>query len=292
MLIKIFVIFLFYILYQCLKILKIYNQKEIKEEYDDLPKTVRNVNENNFDIHHEPFNNNDVYEFGLYRSNPLKHSNEIDTHLAELRNGMVILDAGCGLLGPAKYILNKFNKIKIHAITNAESRYKLELKKVINDKRYNNRLKIHFDNFNNIDTMFKKMTFDRILFMESINYANDIDSLLNKTHTLLKNKGKIYIRSLMRYKTDKENLIKKFTDIENKLDMNIYTHENMISLLQKAGYSNIKYSTVPLLFSENFNYPIFYLTLKKLKLLSSSYLYSGLNTYVGYYIGTKNNYSK
>ena len=276
-----------YVIYQCLKIIQIYDLKEIKNELNEVPENNFRVNNTNYEIQYEPFVNSDNFSFGLYRANFLRHSNDIDINIAGIRNGMVILDAGCGLLSTSKFILNKFNKVKIHAITNAKDSYEKEIKSIVNNNIFKDRLNVHFENYNNMNILFKEKTFDKILFIESINYSNNITELLTKSNNLLKNKGQIFIKTLIIPKTDNINLNTNFNDIKKKLNMNLYTHENIITLLQKSKYSNVKYSSIPFILSENFNYPSFYLTLKKLKLLSLNKLLSSLPILIGYYIGNK-----
>lgn len=279
---------LFYICFQSFKIYKIYDKVYIKENYNILPQNNNEIVLENFDIHHEPFTNSDIYNFGRYKFNPFSNSSDIDISLADLRNGMVVLDAGCGMLGHSKNLIKKYKKIKIHAITNASDLYKNELKKIANNEKISNNLKIYFEDYNNINAIFTKKTFDRILFIESINYSSNIESLLEKTYPLLKNNGKIYIKTLVIPETENKYINKTYKEIENKLNMNIYTHKNIVSLLQKVGYKDLNYHSIPFMFSENFNNPYFYLSLRKLKLLSMKYLKASLPIMVSYYIGTKN----
>ena len=283
----IFIFLTIYIIYQCFKIIQIYDLKEINIEMNKIPDNNFKVNSKNYEIQHEPFINSDNFNFGLYRANFLRHSNDIDINIAGIRNGMVILDAGCGLLSTSKFILNKFRKVKVHAVTNAKENYEKEIKSIANNNTFKDRLNIHFEDYKNINILFKKKTFDKILFIESINYSNNISELLSKSSNLLKNKGQIFIKTIIIPKTENINLNKNFNNIKKKLNMNLYTHENMISLLQKSKYRNIKYSSIPFVFSENFNYPSFYLTLKKLKLLSFTNLLTSLPILIGYYIGDK-----
>lgn len=280
----IILIFLIYFLFCTFKINKIYDQKIINKKYYDLPK-INKLDINNFELKFEPFNNSYIYEFGIYKN--FLHENQIDLKLSELRNKMTILDMGSGLLGPAIYFSNKLKDIKIHAITNCNNYYKKEIKYLINKKKKNDKIIPHFNDFNNIDKIFKHILFDRILFIESINYSENINLLISKCNNLLKKKGLIYIRTLIVPKTTNKYLLECYDDIKKKLDMNLYTHENIISVLQNNKFENIKFSSIPFILSDNFLNIYFYLSLKKLKLLKYNYLISSLPILTYIYLGMK-----
>ena len=90
-----------YFFIQIFKILKIYD-KRIPNKYYNLENDDFII-DNSKDESLQPFNLSDVYEFGIYKIHPLKHPNDIDFNLAELRNGMNILDVGSGLLESTTY---------------------------------------------------------------------------------------------------------------------------------------------------------------------------------------------
>jgi SAM-dependent methyltransferase len=254
------------------KIFKLYDQRFITKKYEYVQQHHININTKNTEIQHQPFNYSDVYEYGIYRTHPFKHANDHDYHLAELNNNMTILDAGCGILGPALYFTDRLPNIKICALTNAKGKYKNEIISKVKANKLNKKIIPYFKDFNQINTTFKKETFDRVLFIESIGYSDDIINLLSTVKNKLKKNGKIYIRTLTIPKTKNNFLIKSYDKIQKNIDMKIYYHENMIYFLQKAGYVNIKFTSIPLMFSENLNNPVFLLSLRKLNILSVSNL--------------------
>lgn len=254
------------------KIFKLYDQRFITKKYDYVQQHHININTKNTEIQHQPFNYSDVYEYGIYRTHPFKHANDHDYHLAELTNNMTILDAGCGILGPALYFTDRLPNIKICALTNAKGKYKNEIISKVKANKLNKKIIPYFKDFNQINITFKKETFDRVLFIESIGYSDDIINLLSTVKNKLKKNGKIYIRTLTIPKTKNKFLTKSYDKIQKNIDMKIYYHENMIYFLQKAGYVNIKFTSIPLMFSENLNNPVFLLSLRKLNILSVSNL--------------------
>ena len=96
---------------------------------------------------------------------------------------MNILDVGSGLLESTTYFSKLLPKSKIYSITKINHQNHNYINNKI--KRYNN-IKNYFNDFYNINNLFNHSTFDRILFIESINYSNDINDLFKKSFKLLK----------------------------------------------------------------------------------------------------------
>jgi SAM-dependent methyltransferase len=286
-LINIFILIIIFIIsIHIFKIFKIYDQREINKQYDMIPYENIEVTKDT-ERQHEPYNYSDVYEYGIFKTHPFKHPNDMDYYLAELRNGMVILDAGCGLLGASLYFANNLPKSKIHVISNGGTKYQNEITKKIKKNHMKDKIIPHFNDYHNMNKIFKNKKFDRIIFIESIGYSNNILNLLEKSKNLLKIGGKIYIRTIIMPNTSNLFLRNQYSKIQQHLNGYIHYHENMIYFLQKSGFYNIKYTSVPLIFSENMNNPIFMLTMNKLGLISPSKLLAGIPLMSATYIATK-----
>lgn len=286
-LISILVLFIVFIIsIHFFKVFKIYDQRSVTRQYDLVPYETIDVTKD-VDRQTEPYNYSDIYEYAIFKTHPFKHPNDMDYYLAELRNGMVILDAGCGLLGSAVYFANNLPKSKIHAVSNGGSKYQIEIKKKIKNNQMNDKIIPHFNDYHNINKIFKSKTFDRILFIESFGYSNDVQNLLNKCYNLLKIGGKVYIRTIIMPKTNNNFLKNQYSKIQQHLNGYIHYHDNMIHFLQKSNFYDIKYTSVPLVFSENMTNPIFMLTMNKLGLANPSYMLASVPLTSCTYIATK-----
>ena len=268
------------------KIFKIYDQRNVNRKYDLIPYEKINVTKD-VERQHEPFNATDVYEYAILKTHPLKHPNDMDYYLSELRNGMTILDAGCGMLGASLYFSKYLPKSKIHVISNGGEKYKNEINKKISKNQLKEKIIPHFNDYHNMDKIFKSKYFDRILFIESFGYSNDIKSLLDKCNNLLKIGGKIYIRTIIMPNTSNSFLKNQYSKLQQHLNGYIHYHDNMIHFLQESNFYNIKYTSVPLAFSENLSNPIFLLTMNKLGLLHPSYMLASIPLLSCTYIATK-----
>ena len=78
-----------------------------------------------------------------------------------------------------------------------------------------------------------------------------------------------------------------YNEFNKKLDMNLYTHENIVSVLQNNNFKDIKFSSIPLILSDNFLNIYFYLSLKKLDLIKYKYLISTLPLLTAIYVVKK-----
>jgi len=121
--------------------------------------------------------------------------NELLRHIvqnAELANGLKILDAGCGIGGPAIYIAKHFD-VHISAITNSQEQLKLALKKV-EEAGLQAKINVIYGDFHKLDKLFAAESFDRVLMLESFGHAVCKKMLLKGVHHVLKNEGFIYIK--------------------------------------------------------------------------------------------------
>lgn len=108
-----------------------------------------------------------------------------------LKNGMNILDAGCGVCGPSIYFANKL-KLKIEAISISAEQVRIASEKI----KHNNieGLNVQEGDFHNLRDIFPINYFDKIFFLESLGYAHTPDIVIESAFKLLKPGGQIYIK--------------------------------------------------------------------------------------------------
>ena len=63
------------------KIFKIYDQRHITKKYDYILQNKIKITKNH-DILHKLSNNSNIYQYGIFKSHPFKHPNDIDYYLA------------------------------------------------------------------------------------------------------------------------------------------------------------------------------------------------------------------
>ena len=264
---------------------KFNDQKLITKNFDYK---IQNINDyNNISKQYGPLIYENTSEFGIYKLHPFAHPNDLDFNLANIKNNQSILDCGSGFLGTEEGLLKKFKNLNIHTVTKVNEKYKNKIIGKIKENNLEDNISQHFCDFKSMDSRFEKESFDRILFIESLGYSNNISKILSICYNILNKDGLIYIRAITAPYT-KSNFIKgNIQNIEKKIDCNLLYHENIIFYLQQAGFNKIKYSSIPLIFSENYSNPFFIVPLLRYKLFNFSNMYTTLTLNECMYVASK-----
>lgn len=111
---------------------------------------------------------------------------------ARLEDGLSVLDAGCGVCGPAIGFAQR-RKLNIEAITLSEVQVQ-EGQKRIKSTGLDHQVKVRQGDFHQLTKLFPAKSFDRILFLESLCHAEDYHRVLEQAWQVLKPGGFIYIK--------------------------------------------------------------------------------------------------
>ncbi len=103
-----------------------------------------------------------------------------------------ILDAGCGICGPAVFFAS-YNNIRIEAITNCEKQIQAA-KTIIKKNDIKNKIHLKKLDYHQIDKEYKAESFDKIIFLESFGHSNNKKTLIFASYKLLKYDGYLYIK--------------------------------------------------------------------------------------------------
>lgn len=122
---------------------------------------------------------------------------------ARFENGMKLLDAGCGVCGPATFFSEKLDQVKIDACTVSNVQVEKANKK-IQDKGVEERVRVVQGDYHKVNELFSKEDYDRVYFLESFGHSNDKAKLVNSVWDVLKPGGMIYIKDLFRRETEDE----------------------------------------------------------------------------------------
>ncbi|MCY3879561.1 MAG: class I SAM-dependent methyltransferase [Rhodobacteraceae bacterium] len=110
-----------------------------------------------------------------------------------LRSGQVVLDAGCGVCGPALYAALHVPDLEVHGIT--ISSYQAQIaQKLIADSPAAGRVCVQVGDYHELP--FPDRKFDCVLFLESAGYSFQLEKLFAEISRVLRDDGKVYIKDV------------------------------------------------------------------------------------------------
>jgi ubiquinone/menaquinone biosynthesis C-methylase UbiE len=113
---------------------------------------------------------------------------------AELKDGQKILDAGCGVGGPASYFASKLN-VEIEGLTISETQQKKSVE-IVAAKTLKGKVNIRQGDYHQMNEIYGENVFDRILFLESFGHSSNKTLLIENAYKTLKPGGILYIKDL------------------------------------------------------------------------------------------------
>jgi cyclopropane fatty-acyl-phospholipid synthase-like methyltransferase len=119
-------------------------------------------------------------------------------YLAELAGvvpGDRILDAGCGVCGPAMAIARAYPDVTIEGVTISEVQARMG-RELIAAAGLADRVRVHLADFHHLP--FPDGWFDIVVYFESTGYSPDRFALYRETARVLRDSGTVYVKDLFR----------------------------------------------------------------------------------------------
>lgn len=111
---------------------------------------------------------------------------------AGIRDGMKILDAGCGVCGPSVYFASH-KDVFIEAVT-VSKRQAEDARQRVDDAGLSKKVRIHHGDFHKLEMLFGKNVFDLVLFLESYGHSYDHNKAIHSAAAVLKPGGILYLK--------------------------------------------------------------------------------------------------
>lgn len=169
--------------------------------------------------------------------------------------GQRVLDAGCGVCGPARYFAKNAG-VQVEAITISEDQV-VKAKKYISEEGLEGKVNVTHGDYHQLEKYYESDSFDVVYFLESFGHATNHEQVLNSAWGMLKPGGKLYIKDLF----IKEAAIQSLADdiqtevknINNAYRYNIADLYEVLKFVRKKGYilSSVKTIDLPLEDFEN-----------------------------------------
>lgn len=173
---------------------------------------------------------------------------------ARIKSGMKLLDAGCGVAGPACYFAKKIPHLHIDACTISEIQLQIAQEK-IESENVQKSIFLKCADYHDIHNLYPTASFDRVYFLESFGHSNNKSLLIQSVWEVLKPGGMIYIKDLFRREVEDEwqqlHINHICEQINEAYQYQIADLNTIVSLLRKKGYL-IHYIKIPELVRSTF----------------------------------------
>ncbi len=130
-----------------------------------------------------------------FRTNNVEDYLDYTIQSAQIKAGQHIIDAGCGVCGPASYFAQKTPGLLIEACTISNIQSEMAKKKVA-EKNLENQVNVTLGDYHKLPELFAENSFDRVIFLESFGHSKNKRSAIESAWKVLKPGGKLYIKDL------------------------------------------------------------------------------------------------
>ncbi len=174
-----------------------------------------------------------------FRTNDVSKYLDYTAQSARLREGQTLLDAGCGVCGPAVHFAHKFKKNQIEACTISEVQVQ-KAKSKIEDENCTEKISVQVADYHKLPEYYPKDHFDRVYFLESFGHSHDKKKLLTAVWEVLKPGGMVYIKDLFRRISDDEWEQLHIDQICNQINKAYHYHiadlNEVLDIIRSKGY--------------------------------------------------------
>lgn len=129
-----------------------------------------------------------------FRTNNLENLLNYQFESAGFNKGDKLLDAGCGVCGPAIHFAKNF-EVEIDAISISEKQIE-EAKKAIKSNAISDKVNPILGDYHELTNLVKPDNYDGVYFLESFGHSTEKETLLNQVWQVLKPGGICYIKDL------------------------------------------------------------------------------------------------
>lgn len=164
-----------------------------------------------------------------------------------LEDGMRLLDAGCGVGGPAFWIAEHFPKVTITCVTNSARQHEVATEK-LKSRDFRDRVTFVHGDYHELPRLCGSARFDLVMFLESLGHAHDPGRVLGGAAAQLVPSGKVYIKDFFRRaSTDpaQREAIGKVIDVINRAyRYNVKDVATLVAALGDSGF-NLEFARRP-----------------------------------------------
>jgi ubiquinone/menaquinone biosynthesis C-methylase UbiE len=110
--------------------------------------------------------------------------------------GQHVLDAGCGVCGPAIFFARKAG-VTVEAVTVSRAQAE-HARRRIREENLETRVSVRQASYQDLATLYEPESFDAVYFLESFGHSDDIERTIGAVWPVLKPGGTLYIKDLFK----------------------------------------------------------------------------------------------
>ena len=130
--------------------------------------------------------------FQAYRTRDPRKLLDLMAAACGLRPGLKVLDAGCGVCGPALHFAQS-KKVSIDAVTVSPEQVAIA-KRHVEEAGLSDRIAVKVGDFHHLDQLYPEAGFDVVLFLEALGHSSRPATVLEACNRVVKVGGGIYIK--------------------------------------------------------------------------------------------------
>lgn len=164
-----------------------------------------------------------------------------------LKSGMNVIDAGCGVCGPACYFAEKIADLHIDACSVSKVQIEKSIQK-IKERNLNNNVYPKVADYHYLAENYESEKYDVVYFLESFGHSKNKYKVIDEVWSVLKPGGKLYIKDLFKRESFDEWEQLKIDNICNQIN-DAYQYEigdihEVFSYLRKKNFI-LKFIKIP-----------------------------------------------
>jgi len=155
---------------------------------------------------------------------------------AGIKSGMKLIDAGCGICGPAIMLCQKID-VHIDAITLSEEQAQIAKKRVA-EAGLSDKINVICGDFQKMDSFLAKDAYDGIIYLESFVHSDNTQRAVDAAVAVTKPGGFIYIKDLYhgtaRNQQEKKDIAQVVQNSNKHILMNVKKLHEVVAAFENA----------------------------------------------------------
>jgi len=187
-----------------------------------------------------------------FRTHDVEKLLDYQIEVMGLKPGMKVVDAGCGVCGPAIYFAQKAG-VEVHAVTISKEQYNAAKKKIV-DAGLEGKVHVYYGDYHELKDVIGSSGFDVVYFLESFGHSPYHYKAIDSAWKVLNSGGLLYIKDLFKREPllpeHAPKIEREIRKINEAYRYNIADLYEVLQHIRKEGWILSKLKTVDLPMSD------------------------------------------